>query len=58
MSKNKEPRNDNGQRHGYWERYCAGDLWYKGNYVNGKLVGYEEWYDWNIGKLQEKKYKL
>ena len=36
-------RNDN--PHGYWELYLPnGQLWYKGNFVNGNKVSY-----WIIG---------
>ncbi len=47
MTNNKDirPRNNKGERHGYWKvYYFFGGLWYKGNYVNGKEVGYEESY--------------
>jgi antitoxin component YwqK of YwqJK toxin-antitoxin module len=38
--------NEKGEKHGYWEKYCNnGQLWYKSNWVNGKLDGYwEEYY--------------
>jgi antitoxin component YwqK of YwqJK toxin-antitoxin module len=45
--KNKDikPRNENNQPHGYWEQYHVnGQLWYKGNYVNGIRHGYWEQY--------------
>jgi len=45
MNKNIEPRNDKGERHGYSEVYhLNGQLWYKGNYVNGNRHGYWEHY--------------
>ena len=45
MSKNIEPINDKGQRHGYWEYYHPnGTLMYKGNYVNGNRYDYWESY--------------
>ena len=45
MTKNITPRNDKNQRHGYWEWYQYDyTLWYKCYYVNGKLVGYNEYY--------------
>jgi len=28
------------------------------DYGNGKRVGYSEWYDYNNGKLTEKKYHI
>ena len=45
MKKSKksiEPRNDKNQRHGYWEFYWDGELWYKCYYINGQLNGYNE----------------
>jgi antitoxin component YwqK of YwqJK toxin-antitoxin module len=46
--------NDNGQKHGYWERYYYnGQLICKGNYVNGKEHGYWEYY-WSNGNLDSK----
>jgi antitoxin component YwqK of YwqJK toxin-antitoxin module len=37
--------NDKGEKHGYWESYYNnGQLWYKGNYVNGQQHGYWESY--------------
>jgi antitoxin component YwqK of YwqJK toxin-antitoxin module len=48
------PRNENGERHGYWEWYYDnGQLSYKGNYVNGKLHGYWESY-YSNGQLAYK----
>jgi len=45
LSKNIEPRNDKGQKHGYWEEYYFnGQLKYKGNYYDGKRHGYREEY--------------
>jgi len=42
--KNITPKNDRGQRHGIWEWYHPnGELWFKGNYLNGKSEGYWEW---------------
>jgi antitoxin component YwqK of YwqJK toxin-antitoxin module len=62
MSKNKEinimPINNNGERHGYWERYnYNGNLMLKGLYNNGKLVGYSEWNSYD-GKSCRKRYNL
>jgi len=42
-----EPRNDKGQRHGYWEVYWSNInnyLFYKGNYIDGEKDGYWEGY--------------
>ena len=48
------PRNDKGERHGYWELYYSnGQLMYKGNYVDGKQHGYWEYYHSN-GQLWAK----
>jgi antitoxin component YwqK of YwqJK toxin-antitoxin module len=48
--KNKDitPRNENGNRHGYWEYYYSnGKLAYKGTYVDGNRHGYWEVYHSN-----------
>ena len=46
-------RNENGERHGYWEVYYSnGQLWFKGHYNNGEEVGY--WEDYYNGKLRIK----
>ena len=38
-------RNDNGERHGYWEDYHSnGQLGCKGHYDNGDHIGYWECY--------------
>lgn len=50
----KNQLNFNNLREGYWERYWDnGDLYYKGNYINGKRVGYWEIY-YKRGKLNSK----
>jgi antitoxin component YwqK of YwqJK toxin-antitoxin module len=50
--KNITPINENNQPHGYWEHYFSnGQLYYKGNYVNGNRHGYWEYY-WGNGKLK------
>jgi antitoxin component YwqK of YwqJK toxin-antitoxin module len=50
--------NDKGLRHGYWEQYYPnGNLWYKGNYVNGERDGYRVYYYTN-GDLCYKKFYL
>jgi len=42
------PRNDKGQRHGYWEvYYCPSDIWFKCICHNGKVIGYEEQYGYS-----------
>jgi len=55
-NKNIRPYNDKGQRHGYWEYYYDGKLWFKCFYHNDKEIGYEDYY--NYGKLTEKKYHI
>ena len=51
--KNKNIRtiNDEGQAHGYWERYIGKILYYKGFFHNGKLIGYREYYTLSRDKL-------
>jgi hypothetical protein len=42
--RDKKPRNEKSQAHGYWLVYYApssDSVWYEGNYVNGMLLGYE-----------------
>jgi antitoxin component YwqK of YwqJK toxin-antitoxin module len=57
-TKDIRPYNDKGERHGYWEKYYLnGNLWYKGNYVNGNRHGYWEWYHDN-GQLDSKIYYI
>ena len=42
---------ENNQKTGYWERYHDnGNIWSKGNYLNGERNGYWESY-WSNGKL-------
>lgn len=54
MNKYNEQRNP----HGPWKRYCSnGNLWYKGNYINGKQHGPCEWY-WCNGQLIEIEYYI
>ena len=44
-SKDITPRNEKGEKHGYWETYYFnGNLWYKGHYKNGIREGYWKWY--------------
>jgi antitoxin component YwqK of YwqJK toxin-antitoxin module len=45
QDKNKQPYNENGIAHGYWEIYdIDGTLWSKRNYINGVLFGYYEFF--------------
>ena len=38
------PRNDQGHPHGHWNKYHNDNtLWYKCDYINGKLHGYYEY---------------
>jgi antitoxin component YwqK of YwqJK toxin-antitoxin module len=57
-SKDITPYNDKGERHGYWEEYWNnGQLYSKGNYINGKPHSYWEYY-WYSGKLMYKIYHI
>ena len=39
MQECKNGYNEQGQKHGYWEFYHEnGQLWYKGDYLNGELM--------------------
>ena len=50
----KQPYNEKGQRHGYWELYHSnGKLAYKGIYINGEDYGLRERYFSN-GQLRYK----
>ena len=40
-------RNKEGNRHGYWEYYENGNLFFKGHYDNGIMIGYWEVYHGN-----------
>ena len=49
----KNRYNSNGKRHGYWEFYHDnGQLWMKGNFINGDPDGIWEYYHKN-GDLDE-----
>ena len=55
---NITPRNEKGEAHGSWEYYWSnGQLYYKGNYVNGNKHGYWEYY-WSSGELNIKIYYI
>ena len=44
--KNIEPRNNKGQRHGYWELYWTdGTLFYNVFYVNNIKLGFSQLYN-------------
>ncbi len=50
--------NDKGELHGYWEVYHNnGNLWYKGNYINGEYIGNWEWFNVD-GNIIEKVFYL
>ena len=50
--------NEQSEKHGYWEWYYKnGQLWDKGNYINGKRHGYWEFYYRN-GQLKSKTYYI
>ena len=50
--------NDKGERHGLWVvYYYKGNLYFKGNFVNGKKHGICEQYNTN-GELNIKQYYL
>jgi len=57
MRKDITPFNDKGQPHGYWEMsWTNGNLSDKCFYLNGKLIGYEEY---SIGgELNKKRYHI
>jgi hypothetical protein len=57
MNKSISPTNDKRERHGLWEYYYNGKLWYKCFYQNGKEIGYEE-ISLYLGELDTKKYHL
>lgn len=59
MKKNIEPLNNKNQRHGYWETYWRdGNRYYKGNFHNGKQIGYWEIYSIDTGELNNKEYYI
>jgi antitoxin component YwqK of YwqJK toxin-antitoxin module len=52
--KDKNPKNEKEQRHGYWETYFpSGQIWRKGLYINGQRDGLHESY-WSTGRLHYK----
>jgi antitoxin component YwqK of YwqJK toxin-antitoxin module len=54
MKQNKTPTNKQGQLNGFLETYWPnGQLWCKGNYINGNIDGLRESYHMN-GRLWEK----
>jgi len=58
MKKDITPKNKKGQPHSLWEHYYSnGQLYSKGNFINGNQDGLWEWYNHN-GKLETKKYYI
>lgn len=58
MNKNITPHNKNGQSHGLWECYHhGGKLLVKAFYLNGKRIGYTEYYG-ESSKIQSKVFFL
>ncbi len=58
--------NDKGEPHGYWVSYYVkcnkcikngSNILYKGNFINGQMIGYWEWYN-SGGKLDFKEFYL
>lgn len=45
---NKEPLNSKGQFHGYQEWYDYTKIWHRGNRINGRRIGYNE-YNHEVG---------
>jgi len=46
--------NDKKKAHGYWQVYYTnGRLWAKCYYINGRRVGYEEYYSHEINPKNE-----
>jgi hypothetical protein len=52
---NLEPRNEQGEPHGYWDIYWFNDGWYKGYYINGLEFGLYE-IDWKKNGEIDKRY--
>jgi hypothetical protein len=53
------PFNNKSQRHGLWESYLFGELWYRIFFQNGERVGYGETYDYEYdGKSRCKQYNI
>jgi hypothetical protein len=52
--------NEERKREGYWEiHWHSGKLHFRGNYLNGKKIGYWEYYDLFLnGVLNNKEYFL
>ena len=51
----KQPINEQGQPHGYWDCYYAKNPWYNVYYINCKPIGFCRVYD-PLGKLIIKDY--
>ena len=58
MNKNKSPKNDKGQQHNILEYYWGnGKLRYKCVFINGKIIGLDEYYN-NDETIRVKTYFL
>lgn len=64
MDKSIRPRNDKGQKHGFWEVNWSNfvgnfntNLFYKGNFVNDKAYGYFEDYNYD-GEISQKTFYI
>lgn len=58
MNKTITPRNDKSQPHGYWDVYWTGTPWHKHYYINGRRLGYAEWYSPNSGNIKKKEFNI
>lgn len=48
MKKVIDPTNSKGQHHGYQEWYSQGKMSHRGNWKNNRVIGYAEWYRFNV----------
>ena len=57
-NKNITQYNKDALEHGYWEMYWSnGQLFNKGNYINGIMNGYWVWYD-SDARFWKKQYHI
>lgn len=53
----KEPINEQGKAHGYWEKYYPNsDIVFKGNYINGEIGFGYYMFRWVNGKIKQEYY--
>lgn len=57
-SKDIRPLNDKNQAHGYWEMDWNDKSWYKSYFINGKRIGYTEWYNHISGEFYSKEFYI